>query len=228
MATNSGSFETLLADADQFGADAGRGKDNQIRFATKIFEAAFHGTIDLTPNKHGDGVDDAQFITDRYMKAASKATTFDAKAQPVRTQASKFRATVKAGGWTKGGQGEPLATANNMLNIWLKLRADPKVQKNRLDDAMNSFLKFCRTLIKRDQLPTDAELQSFCFKADQVNETPEEILVGIRKKLTALHDGKAANGTAQLKNADTTAVMGALNTAIGNLVAARTTKKAAA
>lgn len=219
--TNTGTFEDLLKDATEFGKRRGQGSDAQVQFALKIFGSAFHGKVDLTPNKHGDGIDDAQFITERYIKAAADSTIFDAKAQPVRTQASKFRACIKGGGWTKGGAGEPLSTANNLMNIWTKLRADP-TQAPRLDDAMNAFLKFNRTLIKRDQLPSDAELKSFCYKTDPNLASPEEILVGLRKQLVNLHDGKASKGTAQLKNADTGAVLTALNTAISNLVAKRT------
>jgi len=191
---NTGSFEKLLADTAELGKQAGLGKDTQIKFFLKVVEASFHGVIDLTPGKHGADSDDAVKLTEQYVKAQGSALIFDAKADNQRKAISLTRTAIKGGQWTKGGTGEPLQTVNNLITMRQKERANP-ANASLLDDATNTLMKFIRTLLKRDQLPTDAELKSFCFRKAHDLATVEDILTSIRKQANALKDGKASHGT---------------------------------
>jgi len=139
--SNKPTFEQLMNRAVELGTVAGKGKDTQVQFALSVFEAAYHGLIDLTENKHGQGVDDAQKLTEAYVMAQGSATVFDAKASNQRKSTSWTRTYIKAGMWPKGGTGEPLYTANTMVNIRQKLRSDPANAK-KLCDANEAFLKF--------------------------------------------------------------------------------------
>lgn len=189
-------LQKLLDDATEFGKQQSLGKDAQIKLFMKVFDAAFHASIDLTTSKHGQDVDDAQLITAAYVKAQNTALIFDAKAPNQRKATSCVRACIKGGQWTKGGKGEPLATANKLINIRQKLRQNPDNVK-KLDDAGNTFLKFCRTLVKRDQLPDDAELEAMCFKKQPNQQTLVDIIENIRKQALAVREGKAAHNTVQ-------------------------------
>src|SRR5208283_4740636 len=108
VTSNKPTLDTVLADADLFGALAAKSKDSQAQFAIKIFGAGYLGGIDNTLDKHGKGIDDAQVITARYVKARNAAVVFDAKAPNQRKTASCFRTMIKAASLSKFGSGEPL------------------------------------------------------------------------------------------------------------------------
>ncbi len=201
---NKPTLDSVLADADTFGALAAKSKDSQAQFALKVFAGAYHGAIDTTANKYGNDVDDAQKIAERYVKARGSATVWDAKAPNQRKTASCFRALIKGGGWTKGGSGEPLTAMNNLMNLRVKLKADPANVK-LLDDAFNIQMKFCRVLVKRDQLPGDVELRAMCFKSQHAPATLETLIETMRKQIVAIEDGKKGDD-AQLKDGHTMAI----------------------
>ena len=181
-------FDKLLAIATQLGAEAGKGKDTQIKFYVSVSEAAYHGKIDLTANKHGPGIDDAVKLTEAYVKAQTGSTIFDHKAPNQRKAASCVRTSIVMGGQTKWGPNEPVAIINRWLTVRAKLRASLNAPK--LDDAANTFMRLCRTQIKRDSLLTDAELQALCLKKNAEEQTEEQYLETLRKKLLNLKAGK--------------------------------------
>jgi hypothetical protein len=180
----------------ELGEMAGQGKDTQIKALMKVLEGAFHGSIDLQADKHGTDVDDCTKLAEAYVQAQNSATVFDAKAMNQRKLISTYRTVTKLGQWPKGGNGEPLGTANNLITMRQKMRAIPGEIK-KLDDAANTLLRYARAQLKRDQLIDDKELKTFCYKKDSTLQTPKQIIEGVRKTLTALKDGKAASGTAQ-------------------------------
>lgn len=205
-ATNLRTLETLIEDAKALGVKAGAGVDAVPQLYLKVAESAYHGTVDLTTDKHGAGVDDATKITEAYVKARGSAVVFDSKSANQQKAASCVRKMIQAGGWAKGGSGEPLQTLNNLMNIRQKLRADPANAK-KLDDAGNTQLKFARDLVKRDTLPSDVQLKSFCFKTEHGLKDNAEHLVAIRKQLQALKDGKASNNTVLDNSPEVTAAI---------------------
>jgi len=198
---NAMTFADVEAAAKELGEMAGKGKDTQIKMLLKVVEAAFHGSIDLQENKHGTDIDDCTKLAETYVRSQSSAVVFDAKAANQRKLVSTFRTCVKCGQWPKGGNGEPLATVNNLITMRQKLRAIPAESK-KLDDAANTLLRYARQQLKRDQLIDDKELKTFCYKKDGTLQTPEQIIEGCRKQLIALKDGKASSGTAQDSSTD--------------------------
>jgi hypothetical protein len=218
--TNVLTKEEMNAFAVQMGEEAGKGGDTQIKSLLKLVEAGYHGTYDLTPNKHGVGTDDAVDFTQRYIKAQGSTAIFDKKALNTRVQISKFRTGIKLGGYTKGGQGEPVATVNNFVSHWLKLKKVPANAK-RLDDAQNAFLKFARAQLKRDTMIEPAEFDTFAFKPAGDLATAEDIISAMVKQLDKLIDGKAAKGTVQSKTQNTLAARQALRSELSAIAKAR-------
>ena len=195
-ATNTITFADLLQTAAELGADAGKGKDTQIKFLLKAVEGGFHNALDLASNKHGTDVDDATKLSEAYVKAQQGAVIFDAKAPNQQKLISTVRTSIKLGGWPKGGNGEPMATVNNLIQMRQNLRKIPAEAK-KLQDAANCLLSYARAQLKRDTLIDDAELREFCYKPGKNLQTGEQIIEGIVKQLDRLIDGRAAQSTAQ-------------------------------
>lgn len=199
--TNTTTFADLLQTASDLGAEAGKGKDTQIKFLLKAVEGGYHGAVDLSASKHGTDVDDATKLSEAYVKAQQGAVVFDAKAPNQRKLISTVRTGIKLGGWPKGGNGEPLATVNNLMTMRQNLRKIPAEAK-KLDDAANTLMKYARAQLKRDTLIDDAELKEFCYKPGQKLPTAEDIIESMVKQLDKLVDGSAAHGTAQDNSAE--------------------------
>ena len=193
---NTITFQDLLDTATQLGQEAGKGRDTQIKFLLKAVEGGYHNVLDLSANKHGTDVDDAQKLSEVYVKAHQGAVVFDAKAANQRKLISTVRTSIKLGSWPKGGNGEPMATVNNLMTMRQKLRQNP-VEAKKLDDAANTLLKYARAQLKRDTLIDDAELKEFCYKAGKNLPTAEDIIESMVKQLDKLIDGSAAQSTAQ-------------------------------
>lgn len=194
--SNTMTFDHLLSTAKDLGVQAGQGKDTQVKFLLKVIEGGYHNTIDLNRNKHGTELDDATKLAEAYMTAQNGAVIFDAKAGNVAKLVSCMRTGIKLGAWPKGGNGEPLATVNNLVTTRQNLRKDP-AQRKKLKDAFNTVMDYARVQLKRDTLLDDAELKDLCFKKDPDLATAEEIVENIHKQLQKLTEGKAAKGTAQ-------------------------------
>lgn len=196
MATNTITFADLLQTATELGAEAGKGKDTQIKFLLKGVEGGFHNALDLAPNKHGTDVDDATKLAEAYVKAQQGAVVFDAKAPNQAKLISTVRTSIKLGGWPKGGNGEPMATVNNLITMRQQLRKIPAEAK-KLNDAANCLMNYARAQLKRDTLIDDAELKGFCYKPGKNLATGEQIIEGMVKQLDKLISGQAAQSTAQ-------------------------------
>lgn len=190
------SYADLEKVAQDLGADAGKGKDTQIKFLLKMVEGGYHGALDMVGNKHGTDIDDATKLAEVYVKAQQGAVIFDAKAPNQRKLISCLRTGIKLGGWPKGGNGEPLATVNNLMSMRQQLRRNPAEAK-KLDDAANTLLKYARAQLKRDTLIDDDELKTFCYKPGKDFATAEEIVEKMAKQLDKLISGEASSNTAQ-------------------------------
>jgi hypothetical protein len=193
---NTITFQDVLDAASLLGSEAGKGKDTQIKFLLKTVEGGYHNVLDLAGNKHGTDVDDATKISEAYVKGQQGAVVFDAKAPNQRKQVSITRTCIKLGSWTKGGNGEPLATVNGLMTIRQNLKKIPAEAK-KLDDAANTLLKYARAQLKRDTLIGDAELKEFCYKPGHDLATAEGIIERMEKQLSKLIDGSASQSTAQ-------------------------------
>lgn len=193
---NTITFADLLQSASELGAQAGAGADTQVKFLLKAVEGGYHSALDLKTNKHGTGIDDAQCLAEAYFKARSGAVVFDAKADNQQKLISTVRTSIKLGGWPKGGNGEPLATVNNLMTKRQQFKKNPTKAKQLLD-AANVLMNYARAQIKRDTLIDDSELDAFCFKKPADAKTVEELVEAARKSLDKLIDGSAAGGTAQ-------------------------------
>jgi len=196
MTTNKITFSDLMQTAADLGAEAGKGRDTQIKFLLKAVEGSYHGALDLTANKHGHEIDDATKLSEAYVKGQQGAVVFDAKAPNQRKLISTVRTSVRLGGWTKGGHGEPLATVNNLMTMRQNMKKIPAEAK-RIDDAANVLLKYARAQLKRDTLIDDAQLKEFCYKPGKNLLTGEAIIENITKQLDKLINGQAQQGTAQ-------------------------------
>lgn len=181
-------FADLLATATELGAQAGQGKDTQIKFMLKSIEAGYHSAVDLQSNKHGNGVDDAMKLAEAYFKGQTGSNVFDHKAGNQRKLASTVRTSIKLGMWPKGGSGEPIATVNSLMTERQTLKKNPANHK-RMDDAVNTLMRFARAQLKLDTLIPRDQLGDFCMKPEGEPATVSDILASTEKKLTKLIDG---------------------------------------
>ena len=179
---NTLSLDDMLAIATDLGKVEAQGKDGQSKFLLKVAEAAFVGAIDVQENKHGTGVDDAQKLTEAYVKARNSTSIFDAKAANQRVACSKTRLLIRLGMWPKGGPGEPLSTLNDLMTTWQKLRKSPETKK--LVDAANVIQKYARVQLRRDVAVGDDELKGFCYKPEPEAVTEVDWLEAECKKAT--------------------------------------------
>lgn len=216
--SNKPTLDTLLDDAKTFGAASAKAKDALVQFGLRALNGAYHGAIDTTANKYGQDIDDAHKLNEAYFKGRNGAVVFDPKAQNQRTATSKLRAVIKAGGLTKFGGGEPLTTVNNLMNIYTKLRADHTNSK-LLQDAYGVLVLACRTLVRRDQVPGEAELRQMCYKPQHQPATVEHLIEAMRKTVAAIENGK--KGDEALKNAYTQAIKEACTAILTDIAAKR-------
>jgi hypothetical protein len=193
---NQPTFTDLLQKATELGEQAGKGADTQVKFLLAAVEGGYHGAVDLAKNKHGTDMDDARKLAEVYYKARTGSVIFDAKADNQQKLMSTVRTSIRLGAWPKGGNGEPLATVNNLMTIRQGLKKNPATAK-KLDDAANTLMKYARAQLKRDTLMGDDELRDLCFRKTPEPATAEEIIEALTKKLDKLIDGSAAGGNAQ-------------------------------
>ena len=191
--SNALTLATMLVIAGELGAEEAKGKDGQVKFDLKVAEAAFVGAIDLTKDKHGDGIDDSIQLAAAYVKGRNTAVIFDHKEPKQRKLASNVRTMVKLGSSPKFGVGEPMGTLNTLMTARQNLRRTATKGGRKLDDAHNTLMRYARDQLKRDVLITGDELTSFCFKADPDARSAEEVLKGIMSTATKLKNGKLSN-----------------------------------
>ncbi len=218
--TNKLSFADLLQTAAELGAQAGYGKDTQIKFLLKTCEGGYHNALSLDRNKHGTDLDDSTKLAEAYVKARQGAVVFDAKSDNQQKLISTVRTAIKLGSWPKGGNGEPLATVNNLMTIRQNLKKIPAEAK-KLDDAANTFLKYARAQLKMDKLIEDAQLKELCYKPGKTLATAEQIIEETVKKLDKLISGAAASNTAQDNSAEVRNARQMLRTRLSAIATAR-------
>lgn len=186
-------LQELLAAAEQLGAEEALGKDVQIKFDLKVLEAANLGGIDLTKDKHGDGIDDAVKLSEAYFKGRNKSVIFDHKEPKQRKLAATTRTMIKLGGSPKWGVNEPMQTVNQLMTLRQNLRKTAN-KGTKLDDAHNTLMRFAREQLKLDtMIAGDDKLKAFCFRADPEARGAEDWLRQVLKQAIALRQGKLSN-----------------------------------
>lgn len=201
--SNDNRWDMLNELTQTLGTQSGLGADVQIKFMLAVTDAAYGGVVDLSENKHGDGMDDATYLTDVYFKARRESNVFDHKSNAGRKAISLTRTCIKLGSWSKGGNGEPIGTVNKLMSIRAKYRKDPSQAKN-LKDAASTLIDYARAQLKLDTLIDDEGLDALVFKNPKNESTVEDVLDSMRKTLKKIYDGKHSAGgrqTAGVKHA---------------------------
>ncbi len=187
--SNKPSFEDLCAKAEACGADKGAGNEAQIKYAMEVvFEPAYLGVLDLSPNKHGAGKRDGIVLAERYVKGRTGVKVFDTKTDSARKLISCTDTLIKLGSCPKWGQGQPLAVVNEFLSF---RKSEGKAGK-KVQDAFNAFLSMARAQLKSAAVLTKDEYKQFVYKSEPEETSVEDVLQAIRKKAIQLKDGKLA------------------------------------
>ncbi len=187
--SNKPNFVDVLKDIQALGETEAKGKDGWVQCLLKIVDAAFTGAIDLTANKHGNDLDDAQKLANAYTSAAREVGIFDRKPPAVKKCASCIRTMVRLGMWPKGGPSQPLEAVNTFMTIYRRMRTDPAHAK-RMIDAANALLTFARTQIKRDSVIDEDEMRGFMLRKEPDPKEEEDWLELIRRKALNAKTGK--------------------------------------
>jgi hypothetical protein len=185
---NTITFEEVMEVADLLGSQHGQSKDVLIKSLLKCCEAAYHGALTTQKNKHGKDRDDASMYAERYFKARNENVIFDPKADNQQKLACTIRTAVKLGSSPKFGNGEPIATVNQLMSLFQKEKA---ATKGKVDSADNVFLKFARAQLAHDIMYEGDELKQFLYKKEKQEPTLEEYLENTAKKLDKLITGDA-------------------------------------
>ena len=204
--SNQLTLDQVLEIAKTAGADTARGSDSLTKLLLKVAEGAFVGTLDATKDKHGPGITDAAKINEAFSKAKSTTNIFDAKADKARKQTSIIHTMIKLGGYTKGGNGEPLSTLNNLMTLRDQLRRDSANAK-RVEDPVNCMIRFARAQLKLDTMIPQGDLKTYALKVDNSHsKAVEDWWDGVRRQAQKLKIGKLAN----CPDSDTSAEIDAL------------------
>lgn len=187
--SNAPTFDELCSKAEALGADKGSGADAQIKFAMMVVEAAYLGSLDLDPNKHGTDRRDGIVLAERYVKGRTGATIFDTKSDSARKLVSNLDKCIKLGSLPKWGQGQPLQNVNDLMTH----RQKEKKANKKVDDAFNTLMRYATQQLKRDTLIVDDELKAFVYKRETAQRTAEDVLEAIRKTANQLQAGKVSN-----------------------------------
>lgn len=189
MSNSAMSFDELCKRAEALGADKGNGADAQIKFAMMVTEAAYLGSLDLDPNKHGPDKRDGVMLAERYVKGRTGATIFDTKSDASRKLISNLDKCIKLGSCPKWGSGQPLATVNDLMTF----RQKEKKAGKKVDDAFNTLMRFATAQLKSEQLIVDDELNAFVYKKQPGARDACDVLESIRKTANQLIAGKVSN-----------------------------------
>lgn len=209
-APNMLTLASMLVIAGELGAQEALGKDGQVKFDLKIAEAAFCGAVDLTKDKHGQGIDDATQLAAAYVKGRNSSIIFDHKEPKQRKLMSNVRTMIKIGSSPKFGVGEPMQTINNLMTIRQNLRRTAN-KGLKLDDAHNTLMRFAREQLKRDVLIPDAELKDYCVRSESDPRSAEEVIRGVQKSIGKLMKGQISNCPELDNSPEMTTIINACN-----------------
>lgn len=217
---NALTLDQMLVIAGELGEQEAKGKDGQVKFDLKVAEAAFVGAIDLTKDKHGDGIDDSVKLAAAYVKGRNGAVIFDHKEPKQRKLASNVRTMVKLGGSPKFGVGEPMQTLNTLMTTRQNMRRTAG-KGVKLDDAHNTLMRFAREQLKRDTLFVGDELTSFCIRPEGDPRTADEVIKSWLNQATKLRAGKLSNCPDVDNSPEISAIIAACNKRLSAIAKAK-------
>lgn len=192
-------WDQLLEDTRLAAASKAAGDEVRVQHLLKVFRAGFEGVIDNTQDKHGSGVDDAQRIAEVWYKSRNANVVFNPKADNQKKLISEMRRMIICGGWTKGGPQEPVATVNNVMGAYKKMRA---TEGPRMIDAGNFLLAVARHISRSDTMPAHDDLMKHALKPVGSVATIEDVLDATRRTLIKLQSGKHSAGQCATVNVD--------------------------
>jgi hypothetical protein len=186
-------FEAVLKQTREFGRDSGAGNEALPKLAVVVMRAATEGVITLDANKHGEGIDDAKFLYDEYVKSESKKAVHEQTADGKKAQVSKLRAIVKAGVGS-GTDYDGIVEFDKVLNARkAAITADPKSVK----PAYHALIEASRKLVETNEPLTAEQIDAIVKKGETAQKTVEQELEGIKKKLEKLITGESSIGKDQ-------------------------------
>jgi hypothetical protein len=214
-------FEPLREQMREWGALSGKSKDVQIKAALRICESAAAGHLDLTPDKHGAGKNDAAVLGEDYAKSQNSAIIFDARAANQRKLISNFNKCIRFASSPKWGIGQPMGNINLLLTVRQNLRKQAKAGAAKLDDAFNILMRYATAQLKDDTLFTQQQLEQMCYKNQSEPRTAEDVLRSIQKLASNLKSGKVPNCADIDTSAEVASIIAACNKRITTLVKAK-------
>jgi hypothetical protein len=215
---NAPKLDEVLRSAEALGEQAGLGRDVQVKFDLKVFEAAYTGALSLTRDKNG--IDDAVRLAEAYFRGRNKSVIFDHTEPKQRKLAATVRTMIKLGSCPKWGHNEPMHTMNALLTLRQSLRKVAN-KGRRLDDAHNTLMRFAREQLKRDTaIPTD-ELEAFCFRPESEPRTAVDWLRAVCTQASALRIGKLSNCSDVDNSPEVNAIIAACNKRLADIASGK-------
>jgi hypothetical protein len=167
-----------------YGAASAKGKDALPQHMLDTLKQAAEGVLDLVPDKHDKGVDDAHASYVEYTKAAGK-TLYAHKANSFKAQVSKLRTVVKAG---VHPHGDPYGDVDRAVVMHQEMHGNDPKSVQTLSQAIGNV---CRDIVGTDQSLTDDEIREAIAKSESETKTVAKELVAIHKKMERLITGSA-------------------------------------
>jgi len=188
--TNSGNipntsitFDSLVKEARKLGAEKAHGDDSLAKFFIRMVAASVEGVIDLTKNKHGEGVDDAHYLYSEFSGSRSKKAIHERTANGLKAQVSKARTAIHLGSGTQWD-------AMNVIDRAVEFHKTLSETGAKMKPAYVAYVDVARTQISKDAELTDDEIKECLVKASKEDPTVEGILRSIQKKLEGLITGE--------------------------------------
>lgn len=194
-------FSDFLRDCRELGRDEALGKDALAKMAFKLAKAASDGVIDTTPNKHGEGVDDAKKAYHEYVEGFSKKSIHEMTENGKKANIAKFRAIVRCAVEGRGGKYDMYSGLERTKNAREALdKGGAKVKP-----AFASYVDYSRAQYKADSDLTDQQIKEVVTPAGkpdpELMKEWEKILKRIEKIVTGEIEGVPADQSAEALSA---------------------------
>lgn len=180
-------FDDLVKETRKLGTEKAEGDDSLAKLFLRVVRASAEGIIDLTKNKHGDGVDDARFLFSTFANSVAKKSVHERTQNGMKANVSKLRQAVVVGSLTTC---DPIDLYNRVPTLLRGLQnADEKVQP-----AFAAYVSVARAQINAakngDGDLSDDEIKSAMRKAEAEEPTLEKFLASEVKRMEKAISGE--------------------------------------
>lgn len=187
-ANTSMTFDDLVKETRKLGTEKAEGDDSLAKLFLRVVRASAEGIIDLTKNKHGDGVDDARFLFSTFANSVAKKAVHERTQNGMKANVSKLRQGVVVGSLTTC---DPIDLYNRVPTLLRGLQnADEKVQP-----AFAAYVSVARAQISAakngDGDLSDDEIKSAMRKAEAEEPTLDRFLQSEVKRIEKVISGEA-------------------------------------